>query len=369
MFSNNHRRPVGRHMGTAQPVRPRIRPMLEALELRIVPATVTSLADSGPGSLRDLVETAPAGDVIDFSTNLGDMPTITLTTGPILLPNSLTIDGGNNIRISAGNDSRIFYDPNNTDKLIIQNLTMEDGSAQTKAAQDGGVKADQGQGGAVYDLGNLILINDNFSSNSAATDGGAVYASGAVTVTNCSFMSNRAISGSGGALYSFGALSVTGGSFVVNHASGNGGAIEYAHQMTGPKDTATAALANVSFSGNTAGNAGGAVSTVCAFMYLDPDSLTLVDEGGTAGFRITGCLFSGNGAKYGGGWYASIGNLAKGASSVTAMNDTFFRQLGRSRRRRNLLFARLRQPPPVHVLAVVSYDHREYVGPTRRRCG
>src|SRR5713101_4335354 len=45
--------------------------------------TVTSTGDSGPGTLRDAVETANAGDAIDFS--LPPLAAITLTSGQIVI--------------------------------------------------------------------------------------------------------------------------------------------------------------------------------------------------------------------------------------------------------------------------------------------
>ncbi len=57
----------------------RARPVLELLEDRTVlgPLIVTSGADSGPGSLRDTIASAPSGSVIEFASNLH---AITLTS-------------------------------------------------------------------------------------------------------------------------------------------------------------------------------------------------------------------------------------------------------------------------------------------------
>ncbi len=53
--------------------------------------TVTSTADSGPGSLRYLVNNASSGDTIVFADALSGQ-TITLTNGSITLSNDVTID-------------------------------------------------------------------------------------------------------------------------------------------------------------------------------------------------------------------------------------------------------------------------------------
>ena len=56
--------------------------------------TVTNLADSGPGSLRQTIATASASDFITFATN----GTITLTSGELLIEKNLNIIGPGTIR-------------------------------------------------------------------------------------------------------------------------------------------------------------------------------------------------------------------------------------------------------------------------------
>src|SRR5262245_14533342 len=62
--------------------------------------TVTSTADSGPGSLRERVAAAASGDTIVFAVN----NTITLTSGEIILSAALNILGpGANVLAVSGN--------------------------------------------------------------------------------------------------------------------------------------------------------------------------------------------------------------------------------------------------------------------------
>src|SRR5687768_1556416 len=73
--------------------------------------TVTDPGDSGPGTLRDAIAGATAGDTIDFAAGLG---TITLTSGELSIDKDLTISGpgASNLTIQrsadSGTDFRIF---------------------------------------------------------------------------------------------------------------------------------------------------------------------------------------------------------------------------------------------------------------------
>ncbi len=75
--------------------RRRFRPRLESLETRLTPSayTVSSLADSGPGSLRAAITSVNGdntADVIDFSV----AGVIELTSGPLPdITNTVNIDG------------------------------------------------------------------------------------------------------------------------------------------------------------------------------------------------------------------------------------------------------------------------------------
>src|SRR5579883_2959352 len=56
--------------------------------------TVANTDDSGAGSLRDAIANAGSGDTITFSSVVfGTVQTITLTSGPINLPQNITITG------------------------------------------------------------------------------------------------------------------------------------------------------------------------------------------------------------------------------------------------------------------------------------
>src|SRR5690242_17195099 len=71
-------------------------------------ATVTNLSDSDPGSLRALINASNAGDTIDFAPGLSG--TITLTTGVLMIPHSLTISGpgAGTIAIDGNHTTTVF---------------------------------------------------------------------------------------------------------------------------------------------------------------------------------------------------------------------------------------------------------------------
>src|SRR5580765_3091210 len=69
--------------------------------------TVTSTADSGPGSLRSAIAAASAGDTIDFAIA---GPAIILTSGELAVNLDLTIQGpgAGALALSGNHSSRVF---------------------------------------------------------------------------------------------------------------------------------------------------------------------------------------------------------------------------------------------------------------------
>src|SRR6187549_2678078 len=84
--------------------------------------TVTNLADSGAGTLRDRIAAALPGDTIQF----GVLGKITLGSELVIAKN-LRIDGGaaNLQRISANNNGRVFKIASGTAQIF--NFTIADG--------------------------------------------------------------------------------------------------------------------------------------------------------------------------------------------------------------------------------------------------
>jgi hypothetical protein len=243
--------------------------------------TVTSLADSGAGSLRDAVQLSGSGDVIQFSVN----GTIALTTGvPITIDHTLWVrgPGPSKLAVSGSSAGRVFY-VTNGNPAVLSGMTIRDGLFVASPGTDGGLCQDGGGGipavaGGVWAFNHVIISNCWFTGNTARGGhgghggnnptmgaacpggkggdggdafGGALYASGITIIINSTFSDNHAIGGQGGA-----GGSVSG---FAGNASGNGG--KGGHAKGGAVDLSTgqsSVLLNCTFSGNsTVGGGGG----------------------------------------------------------------------------------------------------------------
>ena len=89
-------------------------------------STVTNTNDSGAGSLRQALADANDGDTIDF--NLTYPATITLTTGQLVVGNSVTISGpgANNLTVDGNANDRVFYISSGK-TVTIDGLTVTNG--------------------------------------------------------------------------------------------------------------------------------------------------------------------------------------------------------------------------------------------------
>jgi predicted outer membrane repeat protein len=173
---------------------------------------VTSVLDSGAGSLREALANAGPGDTILLPEN----QTITLTT---VLPNitSAIVIEGNGATLTQNG-----FVPSTTSQLLHLSSTAV--VRVSRLHFKGGRTT--GYGGAVYNqAGNLTLESCIFSDNintTATADygGGAVYTSGILTVSGCTFFGNTT-TGNGGAILKTGttAFTLTGNVFRDNAAA------------------------------------------------------------------------------------------------------------------------------------------------------
>lgn len=210
--------------------------------------TVTSLADSGPGSLRQTIVESMSGESVAFDVS----GTITLTNGELAIAKSVNIvgPGASALAISGAGATRIFNINSNitvsVSGLTVCNGRTPDGVTGT-ITNNGGTSA---SGGAVFTAGALTLMNcvitasqtgnggDGFSppippypphtpptSGGSSGCGGAIYNAGTLYVSNCviadnatgrggvrahndTYWSSSGTAGSGGAIYSPGTLTL-----------------------------------------------------------------------------------------------------------------------------------------------------------------
>lgn len=174
--------------------------------------TVTSLNDSGAGSLRAAIAQAnatPEADTIQFQAGL--QGTIDLTGGELVVTENLGIvgPGAGKVTIDAGDRSRVFRlnNPQGLDRTwSISGLTIKRGAAAVAA--DGG---DNG-GGLFYESPawasirpTLKLSDMNFIANKSLSDGGGISVSGAnLSLINVTASDNHAAGGfqpKGGAVH------------------------------------------------------------------------------------------------------------------------------------------------------------------------
>ena len=151
--------------------------------------TVTNLGDSGPGSLRDAIESAnlsPGADTILFQSGLSG--TIDVTSGPMYSYEPLTIDGPGSGALTVRGDGSSqllvqYGDPG--DPFAIDGLTLEGGYGVI--------------GANVLAIDTVLTVTDVRSTGAQAVFGaGLAAAGGAVTIRNSQFSGNDANVGSAG---------------------------------------------------------------------------------------------------------------------------------------------------------------------------
>src|SRR5262249_41705365 len=125
------------NLGRRSPFRPaKFCPVVEALEDRTVPSTVTVMNtnDAGAGSLRDALLNSGTGDTVQFAPALAGQ-TIKLTSAELTLNHNLTIDGqANNITVSGEGNFRVLDISGPAKDVTIQNITIANGKPAAATA-------------------------------------------------------------------------------------------------------------------------------------------------------------------------------------------------------------------------------------------
>ena len=188
--------------------------------------TVTSDADSGPGTLRDALANANSGDTIVFTLPVGS--TINLDS-TLTVTKNLEIDGtgASGLTISGQNAVDVLT-INGGVSATISNLAIANGTAGIFALGNLTVSKCNISGSThgIYNYGTLIVANSTFFGNSTSFVGGGIYIYyGSATIKNSTFVSNHALRGGAIENNSNSISTVTNSLFQGNSASQFGAAI------------------------------------------------------------------------------------------------------------------------------------------------
>ncbi len=339
--------------------------------------TVNDLTDTTPalgvgsgttGDLRYCLRRANSGatgssHTIAFSAGLTG--TITLSGHELVMNTNLAINGpgAENLTISGGNASRVFYiAPART--VTISGLTLTGGNGfgnDATGIDPGGIGYDETGGGILNDRGTLTLnactISNNVPKPSATLTGGGIYnrardANARLTMNNCTVTGNTANSGypgGGGGIFNYAfsgtaTLEVNDSLISSNTARGGsygGGGIT----NFGLGSPANASISRCTVSGNTSdgfnggggiystGESGGASSSMSiTSSVITGNSLTGNSRAGGAGvlngsgggptdtMTLRNCTVSGNTSNKEGGGISNYGWLS--TARLTLSNCT-----------------------------------------------
>jgi beta-glucanase (GH16 family) len=202
--------------------------------------TVGSAADSGPGSLRQLLASLPEGGSLAFAPALAGQ-TIVLTSGPLVLSKDVAIDGSAapGLMLSGNGSDRVFIVDAGT-TAMLRHLVVANGFGFDLA-------------GGILNNGSLTLedctVRDNHvgaATNEFWKGGGGIYSGdgSTLTVRRSTIRGNTTQVVDGGGLYAFFNTTVTvEASTIEGNTAGNvGGGIRSLGNVT---------LTNSTLSGNT----------------------------------------------------------------------------------------------------------------------
>src|SRR5262245_445828 len=148
---------------------PRFLPLVEALEDRTVPSTltVTNNTDTGvagDGSLRGEIAASKSGDTIVFDSAALSGKTIALSKGELTLDHSLTITGlgSTKLTVDASNGiSRVLDISGSRPNVSISGITITGGTADASAPHPS-------LGGGIYDNSGQLTLTDIVLKNNTA---------------------------------------------------------------------------------------------------------------------------------------------------------------------------------------------------------
>jgi predicted outer membrane repeat protein len=288
---------------------------------------VTNTNDSGLGSLRDALAVANDGDEITFAVT----GTITLTSGELLINDSIDLSGpGNeNLSVNGNSKTRVFHvAPDKT--VTISGLTITNGNA------NGQFFPDDSGGGIYNDHATTTLNNCTIVDNVASTFGGGIYNDHSTLVLNGCAVTGNFSDNAGGGLYHDGSngsasAQVNNSTFVKNSSFGGGAIFSNGESGDAPLVVMTTVISNNSVIAD-----GGGITNDHSQLTLDSCTvsnnstgaagnggggiLNLGDNGGAATLEISNSTMSENSSQFNGGAIYSNGDF--GSANVQILNST-----------------------------------------------
>jgi hypothetical protein len=323
---------------------------------------VTTTADSGPGSLRDAILAAAAGESITFSVT----GAITLTSGELLVNKDLVISGPGASTLTV---QRIFAPAPPAFRIFdlqagtvsISGLTIRNGSADngggvrnaTTASLSDCVVAGNvatGSGAGINNLSTLTLSNcvvegNVVSGGTAAAAGGGINNEGTLTALDCVVSSNsvaggpapggRAEAGNGGGINNNGTMALTNSIIHGNSATGgtaaggtgadaNGGGLFNEINLT--LSTCTIAFNSATGGAGSLGGTGqgGGIGNDLGTVVVDRSTINGNSATGGAGGAGTGGTGQGGGIVNGFGTFTLESSTVSGNSSIKGSGASAF---------------------------------------------
>ena len=264
--------------------------LLHALQGQAASLVVTTLANSGTGSLRAAIASANDGDVITFAIS----GTITSLSGELLIGKSLDIvgPGPTKLGVSGNNASRVFNIAGGASVsltgLTICNGHAHDGAAATSSATPGSPGDD---GGGIYNAGTLALTNCVITGCRSGQGGAGFTYANFIQSPGCS---DGGPGGNGGGIYNAGTLTLVACtlSYSTNGSGGSGGDAMLGICPGGAGGSGGSGAGLYDF--------GAATFIACTFAFNSAGA------GGAGGYGGSGDITQSDGA--GGGWGGSGGS-------------------------------------------------------------
>jgi predicted outer membrane repeat protein len=278
--------------------------------------SVTATGDDGPGTLREAVARAAAGDTITFAFPAGapgcagSACTITLTSGTLNINKSLAIIGPGASRLTIKRSSaagtpqfRVVAVPAAA-TVTLSGVTVSNGfadegdglitggrsglgvfNAGTMTLTDSIVSGNQGldwvnsNGGGICNTGTMTIVRTIIRDNVSASVGGGICTWGPLTIRDSLISNNRSTGGRGGGIFVNADTTISGSTFDGNSAfndlltDAGGGAI-YAQ-------SGTLRLHNSTVSNNSTNRVGGALQSNF-WASMDVSNVTFSNNAATA---------------------------------------------------------------------------------------